>query len=1754
MRKLGPGLLLLVTALVGYLFVQQLQLNRTQNQQAQLLSGALSTNKSALNKDDFEKLELASRLAGALPVVGADGKPTTCGDGQVLSFSNGKVICASLSASADGTIAVTTLGAPSSDGAAGVGSKTESGTSGKDGAAGKDGTDGQNGSDGRDGVDGSNGVNGTSGRDGVDGTDGQNGANGLDASAANKGDKGDKGDTGATGAAGNNGTNGTDGIDGTNGRDGVDGTDGRSGTDGAPGAKGDTGAAGVVSVTPTQTISGSIAGQILSLNVTTDPNGGLIASNSGLGLTAACTNGQILKYDGTSWNCAGDNNTQVATADITAAAGGPITITGGQDAVLNPVSISIATASSTQTGLLTSADWSTFSNKENALTFNGNGMFSRTGNAISAQSTCTTDQILKYDGTTWVCATDADTVYTAGTGLNLTGTIFSLADTGTAGSYGNATSIPVITTNAQGQITGVTSTAIAGLTSANLAASAGITNSQLINPNVNVTTGSGLSGGGTVQLGGTITLTNSGLLSLTTAAGPLSASTGQNPSLSIAQANGSTDGYLTAADYTSFINKQTALTFGDLKSGNAGVVSVTNGAGKVVGGDATVTIATAATGQSGLLTAGDWTSFTNKENALTFNGNGIFSRTGNTISSTICTTGQILKYNGTTWACATDDGTTYTADDTGSNTNTPISITGTKIGFSDGTAVGQYWTWDGTKWILSNQTNGITVGALDGQAKNTNGATIAGGVLYLQSADETNPGVVTTGTQTLAGNKTLTGNTTLGDNFSDVLTMVGRQVSLPNGLNTVTAPGQNVAISTGTTGALTLDSGTTGNISIGTSSNGKQITIGNQFGNTGITFNTGQSVFAVNSAAIGAQTASRISADQVTTGEVYQIIADALSSGNGLRVSSASTNFTGNLAKFGLTDLDGSAANTGTAVSIDTGAAANSNVLPLNIARASAGQLVGYNNGTATTGYYNGIGSPEGVVIANVGSTYSATDTGSMYVKTSNSGGTSGWTVLGAGVAASYYQAGRTTIQNTSINVGDPTLFNGAPTTGGSDIQYNNGKFNLKAGRTYKITGSVGVGDFSTNTGEVKMQWRVVSGPNTGLIGTEQKTLAINNNNTNQNGNGLAEAILTPPKDTIIQFEITGKNSLLSLGNGNALPYAFIQVIGGNSPVVGQTTDFAFAKLSSDQSSNTSAGSDHIKFNALLAGNIQLDTTSAYTSATNANSVGRFMLKAGKTYSLEGGANTDVKPGNLQLQWRNADTGTQLQASNTSKQDSDLASGPTVASAIYSPSSDTRVELFISGSNGGTVLSSNSYAKITQLGTTASTGIAMNSLADALANGALDNKGYTQTWNWNTLGANNGLVINSDDIATTGSLFNVTNASAGGSVNGLARFNFTGDHTGNGVQIDDSSKAGIALSVITNNLTSGNGLKISSSSNAMTGSLAYIDLGGNDTANTGNLLRLNSSGTNNNASGLLINVAGSGFALDVSGKLALRPSSSDYTGSGTQDNIVLPGNASSYIIAPATGNLTIKGIVPGANPNGRVISLINPSGYTVTINDQASSTNANKIVTGTGSDVVIRQGGGALLQYETRANVWRIIGAPTQPAGAEQNSMMELTAAIQNGVAASTLSSGDGYTVKYDYSPNTVGSNISLNGSTNTITLQPGRTYSLSANIGSLGMTVTSSSGSDAVNAATETRWFNASSNTPLGQSCSVYVPLYGNKLTARGMTGPCQTTVTVTGSPMQVQFKLGPTAFSSASSYDVGYKLSSGRDSNPTALITQVR
>ncbi len=67
--------------------------------------------------------------------------------------------------------------------------------------------------------------------------------------------------------------------------------------------------------------------------------------------------------------------------------------------------------------------------------------------------------------------------------------------------------------------------------------------------------------------------------------------------------------------------------------------------------------------------------------------------------------------------------------------------------------------WNGSAWVATSTggTGVNTVGQIDTQTKSSNGAVISGSTIYLQTADATNTGLVTSGTQTFGGDKTFNG-------------------------------------------------------------------------------------------------------------------------------------------------------------------------------------------------------------------------------------------------------------------------------------------------------------------------------------------------------------------------------------------------------------------------------------------------------------------------------------------------------------------------------------------------------------------------------------------------------------------------------------------------------------------------------------------------------------------------------------------------------------------------------------------------------------------------------------------------------------------------------------------------------------------------------------------------------------------------------------------------------------------------------------
>ncbi|AFY02862.1 cell wall surface anchor family protein [Bdellovibrio bacteriovorus str. Tiberius] len=213
--------------------------------------------------------------------------------------------------------------------------------------------------------------------------------------------------------------------------------------------------------------------------------------------TTGLTTGQVLKYDGTKWAPAADNDsnsggtvTNIATG--TGLSGGPITST-GTISLANTAVTAASYGSTTQVGTFTVDAQGRLTAASNAaIAFPVTTVAGRTGAVVldaaditsgagkyltyrPNNTACTDGQVLKWinANSRWECANDTDTSsggtitnIATGTGLSggpitSTGTI-SLANTAvTAASYGSTTQVGTFTVDAQGRLTAASNAAIA---------------------------------------------------------------------------------------------------------------------------------------------------------------------------------------------------------------------------------------------------------------------------------------------------------------------------------------------------------------------------------------------------------------------------------------------------------------------------------------------------------------------------------------------------------------------------------------------------------------------------------------------------------------------------------------------------------------------------------------------------------------------------------------------------------------------------------------------------------------------------------------------------------------------------------------------------------------------------------------------------------------------------------------------------------------------------------------------------------------------------------------------------------------------------------------------------------------------------------------------------------------------------------------------------------------------------------------------
>jgi len=210
-----------------------------------------------------------------------------------------------------------------------------------------------------------------------------------------------------------------------------------------------------------QTFPGTGDGTLTGVTTATASGltGGGTSGTLKLALTSACAKNQVLEWNGTAWACASaGTGTVTSVGSGSGLSGGPITGSG---------TLSIANAGVTNTMLQNSA---VTLNASPAGGLTVPGAMTLGSTYTIGLKTCSSNQVLQYNGTTWACASvGTGTVTSVGSGAGLTG----------------------------GPITGTGSLSIA---------TAGVSNAMLANPSLTISPGADLTGGGSVALGGSTTL------------------------------------------------------------------------------------------------------------------------------------------------------------------------------------------------------------------------------------------------------------------------------------------------------------------------------------------------------------------------------------------------------------------------------------------------------------------------------------------------------------------------------------------------------------------------------------------------------------------------------------------------------------------------------------------------------------------------------------------------------------------------------------------------------------------------------------------------------------------------------------------------------------------------------------------------------------------------------------------------------------------------------------------------------------------------------------------------------------------------------------------------------------------------------------------------------------------------------------------------------------------------------------------------
>ncbi len=981
----------------------------------------------------------------------------------------------------------------------------------------------------------------------------------------------------------------------------------------------------------------------------------------------------------------------------------------------------------------------------------------------------------------------------------------------------------------------------------------------------------------------------------------------------INQANTTTDGFLTAADWTTFNGKQSALTFSTGLTNTAGTISV-NPSQNITTLSNLTTAGVVKTNASGLLSSGLVNQASDVTGILAVANGGTGSSTQNFVD---LTTAQTVAGNKTLSGNTTLAGTLSV---TGNQTNTG------KLAVAQALSLAK-----GTDFSTTGTTNDAALGnasliRLTGASAQTLTGIVAGSdgqILTLINAGSNAANLTNSDVASSAVNRIATGTgatLSLGAGASV-------QLVYDSGSSLWRVVGGTGGSGGGGTSAPTVDTTAISNPSTTGGSTGGNITA------------TGGAVITASGVVYGTSGSPTISGtktvDTVASGPFVSVIS-GLTPATTYYIRAYATNSVGTSYGPQITF------NTGTATTSTfnyTGGVQNftvpANVTSITINAKGAGGISGTTNAGGTGG------SAAGTLAVTPGQSYSIYVGGTGSTSTGGfNGGGNGVGSWGGGGGASDVRFGGAALANRIIvgagggggnNEGTNVNINGTgPSTGsgggsgtfaaggggncganycggggGKGYGYAGGPGGVNGGTVSTATNGGGAAGGGLNSGG---QGAVVASVQTGASGTLGQGGAASaancahgggggggyyggggaagfNCGSGQGGGGSSwTGTLTSPSFAV--------NATASDANGQ-IQITYINTSSSNSAgvVIGSTLDYIQAKVSASYNTNITTN-DHIKYDTVVSssGNASLDTSTTYVNTANTSSLGRFTLKSGKTYRLTadlGQIDYVVCANQSRIGWYNSDTGTQIGESRIFTDLCDADTPSQTIDAIYTPTVDSRVEVRILAAGAGFVkIGANGYNTVSlptviiqQLGsTTAFTGGTTTSIDKLLAAGAIntiDNGNFGQTWNWTTATTQNGLTLGASGL-TTGSLLNLNNTS---------------------------------------------------------------------TANTG----------------LTINAAGS----------VAYKKGADFTTVGTTNNADF-GNTSLVRLTGATAQ-TITGIAGGSD--GELLTIINAGTTAATItNSDVLSVAANRIITGTGASLNLAAGATTQVVYDSGANLWRIVG------------------------------------------------------------------------------------------------------------------------------------------------------------------------------------